>query len=107
MRMNPTANLSGDPRSSYAVLRRGGASPLAASAQLALEPRLARRLEMLFRSRVSRGGGEEAQPRFARHEAHVAAVMAQGGFPSLTERRRRGRAPSVGLPLVWPAGDRP
>ena len=45
---------------------------------------------MLFRSRVSRGGGEEAQPRFARHEAHVAAVMAQGGFPSLTERRRPG-----------------
>jgi hypothetical protein len=100
--MNPTASPSGDPRSSYAVLRRGGASPLAASTQLALEPRLARRLEVLFRSRVS-GGGEEAQPRFARHDAHVTNVMAQGGFPSLTEHRRRGRSPSVGLPLVWPS----
>lgn len=92
--------VGGPPHSTYAVLRRGGVSPGKARAQMALDQLTGERLETLFLSRVSKGG-EEAQPRFARHEAHVAAVKAQGGFASLTERACRGGGKNVGLPLVW------
>jgi hypothetical protein len=68
---------------------------------MALDRRAAERLERLFCAKVSKGD-EEAQPRFARHEAHVAAVRAQGGFACLTERPCRGGGKSVGLPLFWP-----
>ena len=72
-------------RASYAVLRRGGTAPSPAAAQLGLAPGLAERLERLFRARC--GGGPE-QPRFARHGAHVAAVLAAGGFPAAPDRCR-------------------
>jgi len=32
---------------------------------------------------VRRPGGERMRPRFARHEKHVAAVLAAGGYPVL------------------------
>jgi hypothetical protein len=85
----------------YAALRRGGAPPTIAQAQLGLASNAGARLEAAFCAKVARGGGE-AQPRFARHAAHVAAVLAQGGFPSLSERRVGKASPRVGLPLVWP-----
>jgi hypothetical protein len=68
----------------YAALRQGGAPPAHASAQLGLGRRVSRELETWFRAR--RGGA--VRPRFARHERHVAAVLAEGGFPALPERRR-------------------
>ncbi|MDP3489632.1 MAG: hypothetical protein Q8R71_05810 [Phenylobacterium sp.] len=86
----------------YANLRRGGASPPRIGAQLALGPGDLARLERAFRGQVARGAGE-AQPRFAHHDRHVAAVMAQGGFPALTETRIGRNGAHVGLPLVWPA----
>jgi hypothetical protein len=104
--MTEAANIGGVPPSTYAVLRRGGVSPWKAKAEMALEPQAAERLEALFRARISKGG-EETQPRFARHEAHVAAVKAQGGFASLTERSCRGGGTSVGLPLTWPDQEEP
>lgn len=98
--IEPEQDPGGTPPSTYAVLRRGGVSPLKARAQMALGPEAADRLERLFRERTVTGG-EEAQPRFAHHDAHVAAVMAQGGFASFTERPALGGGTRLGLPLAW------
>jgi hypothetical protein len=68
----------------YAALRQGGAPPAHASAQLGLDRSIGGELETWFRTR--RGG--IVRPRFARHDRHVAAVLAAGGFPVLPERRR-------------------
>ena len=46
------------------------------------ETATANRFEQLFQRRP-RGGQDPMRPRFARHEAHVAAVMAAGGYPVL------------------------
>jgi hypothetical protein len=100
--MSEAAETGGAPPSTYAVLRRGGVPPGKARALMALEESAAERLEGHFRTKVATGGGEEAQPRFARHAAHVAAVLAAGGFPSLTEHRAAGNGLRVGLPLTWP-----
>ncbi len=71
----------------YAALRHAGLPPARAAAELRLEPLRALRLERLFRDR--RGGGlNPMRPRYARHGRHVAAVLAQGGYPALPERRR-------------------
>lgn len=68
----------------YAALRHGGAPPAHASAQLGLTRRVSRELETWLHAR--RGGPQ--RPRFARDERHLSAVLAQGGFPVLPERRR-------------------
>jgi len=71
---------------SYSACRHGGAPPQIAAVELALPAETAARLERLFLARV--GGGVDAmKPRFARHAAHVRAVLALGGFPTLAERR--------------------
>jgi hypothetical protein len=67
----------------YAALRQGGAPAWKARTQLGLPAALAARCERIFR-----GGAGAGRPRFARHELHVAAAMAEGGFPALPERRR-------------------
>lgn len=41
-------------------------------------------------------------PLRADHEAHVDAVMAQGGFSALSERRTPKGEPYACLPLLWP-----
>ena len=69
---------------SYAALRQGGAPPDHARAQLSLGRETALELERWFCKR--RGGA--LRPRFARHDAHVRAVLEQGGFPALAKRRR-------------------
>jgi len=89
-------------QSDYATLRRGGAPPDIAKAQLSIPAGMAARLEGHFRARAARGAGDAELPRFARHEQHVAAVMAQGGFPALTERRCGRDGVRVCLPLLWP-----
>ena len=70
---------------SYAVLRHMGVAPDQARAELDLPLATAARLEALFQRRPG-GGADPMKPRFARHEAHVAAVRAAGGFPVLTGR---------------------
>lgn len=72
---------------SYAAWRHGGAPPGIVAVQLDLPAEAAARLERLFQSRPG-GSGDAMKPRFARHAAHVAAVLAQGGYPALAERRR-------------------
>jgi len=67
----------------YAALRFGGASEGRARAELGLAPGDARWLEALFRRRQAGGGPEAVLPRFARHDRHVAAVRAAGGYPVL------------------------
>lgn len=67
----------------YAALRRGGDSPGRTRAQLGLTPPQAARLEAVFRRVQARGAGDSQLPKFARDEAHVAAVLKGGGFPAL------------------------
>jgi len=95
----PAGGPSTPDASHYAALRRGGASASATRLQLGLGEAEASRLEAVFQAQALRGSGEDRPPRFARHERHVAAVMAEGGFPALTEHAA-GRA---SLPLTWPA----
>jgi hypothetical protein len=69
--------------STYAALRYGGASQARAGAEGANPPARARQLEAIFH--VPRPGKlmDRMRPRFARHEAHVAAVLAAGGYPAI------------------------
>ena len=73
---------------SYAACRHGGAPPDIVRVQLELPAETAAELERLFRARPG-GGPGLMRPRFARHAAHVEAVMAQGGYPALPARRGR------------------
>jgi hypothetical protein len=75
------------PTASYAVCRHGGAPPDLVRVELDLPAEAAARLERLFRARPG-ASGDAMRPRYARHEAHVTAVNAQGGYPVLEERRR-------------------
>jgi hypothetical protein len=75
-------------RASYAALRQGGAPPPLAQVQLGLHASDAERLERLFRARGGGGGDDAMRPAFARHEEHVSAVLAAGGYPALPETRR-------------------
>ncbi|WP_296600273.1 hypothetical protein [Phenylobacterium sp.] len=69
--------------SSYAALRYGGASSDRAQAELRIGPGHASKLEAIFR--VARPGKaqDRIRPRFARHDLHVDAVCAAGGYPVL------------------------
>lgn len=71
----------------YAALRHGGAPPARARSELQLSKRTGWELEQLFQRR--KWGHSRAQrPAFARHDAHVKAVLAAGGFPVLPGNRR-------------------
>jgi hypothetical protein len=72
----------------YAALRHGGAPPARAAAELRLETARADRLEQLFQARQGGGPDDPMKPRYARNGRHVADVLAQGGYPTLPERRR-------------------
>lgn len=83
----------------YAILRQIGTHPDRARAELGLDRLAAGRLEKVFRRR--KPGGAQ-QPKFARHEAHVAAALAQGGFWSFSERPLGKGLSAVCLPLTPP-----
>lgn len=83
----------------YAVLRQIGTHPDRARAELGLDGLTAGRLEKVFRRRKQ--GGPQL-PKFARHDAHVAAVMAQGGFWSFSERTLGKGMSAICLPLTPP-----
>lgn len=67
-----------------------------------LDAGAARRLERGFLRVQARGAGDRQLPKFARHEAHVAAVMAQGGFSAFSERRIGRDGVAICLPLIRP-----
>jgi hypothetical protein len=73
---------------SYAACRFGGVPPEIARVELALPVETAAELERLFLTRRA-GGPGFMRPRFARHLAHVEAVMAEGGYPALAARGGR------------------
>lgn len=64
-------------------MRYGGASRARAGALLAISPAEALSQERIFN--VPRPGKalDRMRPRFASHQAHVAAVVAAGGYPVL------------------------
>lgn len=71
----------------YSALRHGGAPAAIARVQLGLSAEAAARLERMLLARP--GGGPDAmRPSFARHDRHVAAVRAGGGYPVLRETAR-------------------
>ena len=72
---------------SYAALRYQGVPPPRARAALELPEATAARFERLFLASPG-AGPDPMRPRFARDEAHVAAVMAQGGYPVLPDKCR-------------------
>lgn len=72
---------------SYATLRYEGVPPPQARTALQLPETTAARFERLFLARPG-AGPDPMRPRFARHELHVAAVTAQGGYPVLPEKCR-------------------
>ena len=86
----------------YAALRQIGTPPQRARQQLGLAIGPARRFEAQFCKRLARGAGGPQLPKFARHEAHVAAVLAAGGFWAFSERRVGKDGVAVCLPLVPP-----
>ncbi len=67
----------------YAALRRGGASQARARAELAIGDDQAVWLEGVFLRSPPGRGMDAMRPRFARHDRHLAAVLAQGGFAAL------------------------
>jgi hypothetical protein len=71
----------------YAALRHGGCSAARAKSELGLQAGKAIILEALFQTEKPARGPDRMRPRFARHEAHVAAVKAFGGFPALEVKR--------------------
>ena len=89
----------------YAALRMGGLTPEKARAQLGIGRYEGRRMERVLQARTQRGAGDGHLPRFARHEAHCAAVMAEGGFWALSERRIGKDQLVVCLPLIPPKRD--
>lgn len=78
---HPRPAQTGPTGQAYAALRHGGASQTRARAELALSAESAAALEARFRIRRPGQGADAMRPRFARHQAHVAAVLAQGGYP--------------------------
>jgi hypothetical protein len=88
----------------YAALRQSGTQASRARVELSLAPPVARGMERLFQARVARGAGDRQLPKFARHDRHVAAVLAEGGFWALSERRIGRETFAICLPLLPPGG---
>jgi len=86
----------------YAALRQSGTQPWRVASELGLDADQRRRLEAVFLKRAARGAGDRQLPKFARHTAHCAAVMAQGGYPAFSERRTSRGAPVLCLPVTTP-----
>ena len=71
----------------YVACRYGGAPPGVARVELELAADVAEGLERRFLARPG-GGPDPLKPRFARHDAHVRAVVAAGGYPAAPARLR-------------------
>lgn len=74
--------------------------------ELGLPEGVAEGMERLLQVRTARGAGDRQLPRFARHDRHVAAAMAAGGFWAFSEKRIGKHGMAVCLPLVPPAPGR-
>jgi len=69
---------------SYAALRYEGIPPPRVRAALGLAEATAAELERLFLARPG-GGDDPMRPAYARHARHVAAVLAEGGYPAMPD----------------------
>ncbi|WP_133255279.1 hypothetical protein [Phenylobacterium kunshanense] len=66
------------------MLRHSGATQARACAELGVSSGRGQVLEALLRVARPGAGCDSERPRFARHDRHVAAVQAQGGYPVLS-----------------------
>jgi hypothetical protein len=67
----------------YSALRHGGASKARACTELGVSYGRGAELEQTFRRHRAHAPSEAMRPRFARHDRHVEAVLASGGYPVL------------------------
>jgi len=67
----------------YSVLRCGGASRARACAEFGVSSGRGSWLETSFRAGFGVADLRAMRPRFARHDQHVADVLAAGGYPVL------------------------
>lgn len=74
----------------YSALRHGGAPQARACAELGVSSGRGQLLEAWFRRRGGGPGSDAMRPSFARHAAHVRAVLRAGGYP-IAERPRTQR----------------
>ena len=86
----------------YAALRQTGTQAARARLELGLATVAAERMERLLQARTARGAGDRQLPKFARHDRHVAAIVAEGGFWAFSERRIGKHMMAVCLPLIPP-----
>jgi hypothetical protein len=86
----------------YAALRQTGTQAARARVELGLAEDTAQGMERLLQVRTARGAGDRQLPKFARHDRHVASVMAAGGFWAFSERRIGKHMMAVCLPLIPP-----
>lgn len=70
-------------RETYSVLRHSGASQARACAELGVSSGRGLVLEALLHVARPGAGCDRERPRFARHDRHVADVLAAGGYPVL------------------------
>jgi hypothetical protein len=89
----------------YAVLRQTGTPPVRARRMVGLGEGAARELEAAFQAGRNRPGDRE-RPKFARHGAHVAAVLREGGFSAFSERAVGKGLFAVCLPMLKPRDGR-
>jgi len=87
----------------YAALRQTGTQAARARVELELSQTVAEGMERLLQIRTARGAGDKQLPRFARHDAHVAAAMRAGGFWAFSEKRLGKHGFAACLPLIPPA----
>ena len=70
----------------FQALRSRGVSTAAAAAQAGISAGYGEYLEGLRRRETLGGGDDGSAPKFARHDACVAALIAAGGYDSLSEK---------------------
>jgi hypothetical protein len=83
----------------YSVLRQTGTPPARARRLIGLGDSAAKELEAAFKVRQRRPGDRE-RPKFARHDAHVASVLREGGFSAFSERPLGKGMYAICLPMI-------
>ncbi len=88
-----------DASDHFYALRARGVGTAAAAAQAGISGGYGEYLEGLRRRETIGGGDDETAPKFAHHDRCVAALIAAGGYDSLSEKQTPGGHIAC-LPLI-------